>query len=241
MDHVGHVQKELKLALDKLDKYPQGGVYIIPVRLDDCNIEHTKIKKIHIVDLFPTEEKFKEGIRKILQVVNPDGLLLRSTPTKLTPEEVTTMIQKYGFFEVTRNDKKRFQNKYKPIKGGQVIYDEATGLMWQRSGSDELTFGEAESYIKDLNKSDFAGYADWRLPTLEEAMSLMEPVKENGLSIHPIFDSEQRWIWTSDQQKDDEWWRWVVSFDGCTCGDYGYVDDFYVCMRAVRSSHSSWK
>jgi len=61
------------------------------------------------------------------------------------------MILQYGFFDKERNDSKRFQNKYKLINGGQIVYDEATGLMWQRSGSKkELTFNDADKYINDL-------------------------------------------------------------------------------------------
>ncbi|MCB9501891.1 MAG: DUF1566 domain-containing protein [Deferribacteres bacterium] len=39
-------------------------------------------------------------------------------------------------------------------------------------------FEKAVVYIDSLNKANFAGYSDWRLPTLEEAMTLMEPEKK---------------------------------------------------------------
>jgi hypothetical protein len=44
VDKVGDVQKELKGALEILDKYPES-VFIIPVRLDDCKVSHSILRK----------------------------------------------------------------------------------------------------------------------------------------------------------------------------------------------------
>ncbi|MBK6995983.1 MAG: toll/interleukin-1 receptor domain-containing protein [Lewinellaceae bacterium] len=33
---VGFVQKEIKYALDKFEEYPEGIIYIMPIRLEDC-------------------------------------------------------------------------------------------------------------------------------------------------------------------------------------------------------------
>ena len=53
--------------------------------------------------------------------------------------------------------------------------------MWQQSGSSErMQFEDAKKWITELNLKGFAGFNDWRLPTLEEAMSLMEPEQKNG-------------------------------------------------------------
>jgi hypothetical protein len=52
-----------------------------------------------------------------------------------------------------------------------VVVDTLTGLMWQQSGSKKVkSYKEAKEYIKKLNKKQFAGYNNWRLPTLEEAV-----------------------------------------------------------------------
>jgi len=92
------------------------------------------------------------------------------------------------------------------------VIDHATGLTWQQSGSKEtMSFAEAEKYIQKLNGQEYAGHNDWRLPTLEEAMSLMEPSTKNGdLYIDPVFDKTQRWIWTADKREAGV--AWVVSF-----------------------------
>ncbi|MDM8554925.1 TIR domain-containing protein [Desulfococcaceae bacterium HSG7] len=62
----GYVQKELRIALDMLDEFPEGDIFIVPVRLDDCRPEHEKLANIHFADLFPS---YKEGLKKILKAL----------------------------------------------------------------------------------------------------------------------------------------------------------------------------
>jgi len=95
-----------------------------------------------------------------------------------------------------------------------------------------MVYSEAEKYIRELNNKSFAGFTDWRLPTLEEAMSLMETQKKNGnLYSDSKFGQTQRSIWTAD--KDSAGRAWYVSFSVgfCYLNDLGH--DYYV--RAVRS------
>jgi hypothetical protein len=84
-----------------------------------------------------------------------------------------------------------------------------------------------------LNKIKFAGYDNWRLPTLEEAMSLMENTpNEFGLYINPLFDVRQPWNWTADRYSASR--IWFVNFLYGNCNYSGLRDkDGYV--RAVRS------
>ena len=49
----GYVQKEFRYALDVLDEFPESQIFVIPVRLDDCEIPYEKLKDIEYVDLFP--------------------------------------------------------------------------------------------------------------------------------------------------------------------------------------------
>lgn len=106
---------------------------------------------------------------------------------------------------------------------GEVVVDHATGLMWQKSGSkEELTYADAQKYVENLNRKRFAGYDDWRLPTIPELMSLLEPKEQsNGLFINLIFDATQSWCWSADirqiKDEDSSGAAWLVHFT------YGYV------------------
>ena len=47
----GYVQKEIKRALDVADEQPEGAIFIIPARLDDCEVPD-RLQHLHRVDLF---------------------------------------------------------------------------------------------------------------------------------------------------------------------------------------------
>lgn len=170
---------------------------------------------------------------------------LRSVPKELSKESVKAMLNQHNFFcseydwseEYCNPDGRGFDNKFENKNNGRVVYDHASGLMWQQSGSEEyMTYRKAMAYIAKLNSEQFAGYGEWRLPTLEEAMSLMEPTEIGGylylelLYIDQLFDKTQLWIWTSDLY--DTTSAWMVSFDYGFCGRFFINDNCYI--RAVR-------
>ncbi|MCU0645143.1 MAG: DUF1566 domain-containing protein, partial [bacterium] len=179
-----------------------------------------------------------------LTLVDLEGVLMfRSYPATLSDHQVRTMLKNYNFFDSSWNKSgSGFKHKFeaKTINGKKVVIDRASGLMWQQGGSsDSMLFKKTKSWIAELNRQRYAGFSDWRLPTLEEAMSLMEPDKMNGdLYIDPIFDSNQRWIWTCDLEQGGSS-AWVVGFDDGRCyyGQFHYYD--YYSVRAVRFGQSS--
>ncbi len=63
VNKTGYVQKELKLALEQSDKIPFGSIYIIPIRLEKCEVIEPRIIDLHWVDLFPN---YDESLNKIV-------------------------------------------------------------------------------------------------------------------------------------------------------------------------------
>jgi hypothetical protein len=59
----GFVNKEIKLALDVADQKPEGTIYIIPARLEECTIPE-RLSHIHWVDLFKTD-----GFKKLCRAI----------------------------------------------------------------------------------------------------------------------------------------------------------------------------
>ncbi|MBD3338652.1 MAG: TIR domain-containing protein [Candidatus Lokiarchaeota archaeon] len=235
----GYVQKELKQALDVLDEFPESEIFVIPVRLDDCEPSHEKLKDLHWVDFFP-EDEYSNGVQKILNVIRPNVINLRSKTISLSENEMKIMLRKYKFFDPLNNDTDRgITHEYieKEIDGHRVIIDYKTNLMWQKGGTEnKVSFQKGKEWINRLNGTRHATYNDWRLPTLEEAMSLMEPEQKNGkLYIESIFDMTQKHIWTPDEVSDEsnESRTWIVAFCSGSCYGDGASKESWV--RAIRS------
>lgn len=79
--------------------------------------------------------------------------------------------------------------------GDGTVTDLETKLIWKQTDSFQDTskwnnWFRAQEYIQSLNIDKFAGYSDWRMPTLEEAESLHD---EN----HSIKDMDRMDIFIS--------------------------------------------
>ena len=73
--------------------------------------------------------------------------------------------------------KKRFVEN-----GDGTVTDRELNLMWKQTdafqdNSKFMNWYDCRDYIVKLNDEKFAGYKDWRFPTLEEAQSLYDPSK----------------------------------------------------------------
>lgn len=114
------------------------------------------------------------------------GSPLRSTPRKnLSETEVKMMLLSKGLFDSRWNkDASGYPNQFELRENDVVIVDHSSGLMWQRANTiDSYNYNGAQKYISELNRTkQLAGYSDWRLPTLEEAMSLMEAEERSEYS-----------------------------------------------------------
>jgi len=166
-------------------------------------------------------------------------LLLRSQPMdRLDDDAIAKMLVKMNFFDSDRNQRGRgVSHQYQLLArhGKELVIDHTTGLTWQRFASAEaLSYTKALQYIRQINAQSFAGCSDWRLPTLEEAMSLMEPEPLSAGYLDPIFDNSQLYIWTPDKKNAGA--VWCVNFFIGSCDPRHHDVPHYV--RAVRVGES---
>jgi TIR domain len=67
---IGVVQIELKEALEVQKNFPESAVYLIPVRIDNCQLGYQKLEEIQHVDMFPD---WKRGLEKIMQTMEVEN------------------------------------------------------------------------------------------------------------------------------------------------------------------------
>lgn len=58
VEKEGYVQKELKYALDATLEKPEGTIFIIPIRLDNCEVP-SRLMSYHFLDYFPDKERIR--------------------------------------------------------------------------------------------------------------------------------------------------------------------------------------
>ena len=179
---------------------------------------------------------------KVIDIIEERGIAvgarvnLRSSAQILSENDVKDMLWRKGFFNSRWNRLGDFPNDFesREIAGDRVVLDHATGLMWHQSGPEEhIRYDNVGEWVERLNIRGYAGYSDWRLPTLEEAASLLESREMNeDLYIDPKFSAKQSFIWTSDMIS-GKGLAWIVNFRE---GDLGGYDLIAVgSIRPVRS------
>jgi uncharacterized protein DUF1566 len=168
--------------------------------------------------LFVGRRRIRRAVR-VLSVWVGAGprLTLRSEPSRqLGASDGRKLLIKRGFFDYEMTPGGHgIPHKYTRTaeNGEEVIYDEITSVYWQASGSSQaLTYANAHTYLGELRSRAFGGFDDWRLPTLDEAMSLMErKLQPNDRYVASVFSAVQAAIWTADSTTSDG--VWVVSFE----------------------------
>ena len=110
-----------------------------------------------------------------------------------------------------------FENQHRPqgscasflVDNGDnlTVTDEHTGLVWQMGGLDLASLRTIKLVVERMREQGFAGWHDWRLPTLHEAMSLLLSERNaKGLYLHPCFSKEQPFIFTAARCHPGGYW-----------------------------------
>jgi len=106
--------------------------------------------------------------------------------------------------------------------GDGTVRDAATGRVWQRGGAlFPVTFEGALAYAQGLCRTGFAGRADWRLPTMDELLTLLGPVKKGTAHCtDPVFDPAVRRVWSADRRTFTSAWMADLEMGFVTSGDF---------------------
>jgi len=135
------------------------------------------------------------------------SVTLRSRPRAFEEKELAELIADTGLFERRYNPEGNDSNYLVDNGDGLTVSDLTTNLMWQRSGSEINSIRTINKWMEGLNREDFAGYDDWRLPTFEEALSLATRTQnDKELYLHPCFSAGQPFVFTTDKREPGGHW-----------------------------------
>lgn len=130
----------------------------------------------------------------------------------------------------------------------KTVSDPQTGLMWEmkqnmddtsvagdpNDADNSYTWSEALDWMAELNAQAYAGYSDWRLPTVKELASLTDLSRYPAIPVLLENSTKLSYYWSSTIDATSTYSAWAVSFyyggalDLKTSGSLYYV-------RAVRS------
>lgn len=118
--------------------------------------------------------------------------------------------------------------------GNDAVLDKETGLVWEQSPDT----GGGRSWLSALsfcNKKSVGNRKGWRLPTIQELASLVDPTQVNPAlpSGHPFTDVQFFLYWSSSTVAGDTNVAWVVNFgNGSVIDGEGKLGGIFTwCVR----------
>ncbi len=120
------------------------------------------------------------------------------------------------------------------LSNQKVVVDNNTGLMWQQTiPTEQYTWDNADSYCGSLT---YAGYSDWRMPTPQELLTIVDNSKyEPAIDTTYFPDTTPRgYFWSSSSQSDSTNYAWGVDFFfGSVSGNNKANDKYVRCVRGL--------
>jgi hypothetical protein len=122
--------------------------------------------------------------------------------------------------------------RFETVLDGAAVLDKETGLVWEKS-PDTTTRTWADAIVYAYQKT-VGGRKGWRLPTVEELASLVDPTQTNPAltSGHPFTNVQSYGYWSSTTYVHVASGAWFVDFyyGGVGGNGKGYNYDVW-CVR----------
>jgi hypothetical protein len=114
-----------------------------------------------------------------------------------------------------------------------VVIDKNTKLMWQDTKDiNQDNIIDAVSYCNKLSLNSFD---DWRLPSVEELISIVDDTKYNSSIENKFKNTKSNYYWSNTNYVNTKSDKWIVSFkDGHSKGS-AWSNSYYVrCVRDIK-------
>ncbi len=131
--------------------------------------------------------------------------------------------------------------RFKLVMGGAAVLDKETGLVWEQSPAigtfpwDPDWWIHSYSAVRTCNDRIVGGRMGWRLSTLQELTSLVDPSVSGYPKLpsgHPFSNVQSSNYWSATTDAYDTTLAWSVNFESGNVGNYGKANALYVwCVR----------
>lgn len=109
------------------------------------------------------------------------------------------------------------------------------GLYWLDSSPNKMSFQGAQDYAVWCNKELREGFNDWRVPSIEELISLIDFSKSNPASF--LHDMQSSSYWSASSLAPDPTYAWIVDFySGYVSTDDKTGNSYVRLVRGIRTS-----
>jgi len=216
---------------------------------DHKKIKENMLKNLVVVNkknVFDVQQFKKSNEKPKTSKIDRERISIRKNNIGIiSEEELKRIIRRDNYYEKIINPNGVSENIFAASQGAEVVFDKRTGLLWQKNGSSEKKeYWNAGKYIQALNSSKYAGHSDWRLPSIEELLSLMKKHPQNDFFIDPIFSQDQTIVWSSDGAPEiynfeNETGAWLADFqNGLVVRAIWYTVYSYLSSDSLYTSHT---
>jgi serine/threonine-protein kinase len=141
-----------------------------------------------------------------LRAREDDGCVFRepvcaaSGPLRSTPLRTGVGPRPFAFLDELFRPLRYQQAELEEVGDGWL--DRCSGLIWGPVSPWPMTWDEGAAFVA---RAAVAGEG-WRLPTVEELVSLLRPVQDLDTFCHRPFEDRYLWIWTADRRSHTSAW-----------------------------------
>lgn len=173
----GYIQRELRMVLDQADYKPEGTLFIIPVRLEECE-PPGRLYRWHYVDYFPLSDRDRAYSKLLLSLRNRAtalGTVTAVVKSKAVPPKLENMAKStpsgypiYVFDDI----------EFMKVPAGRF-------LMGMHEGAGEIYAHAQPQHLVDIKYDYYVG----RFPITNEQYA--KYVKAKGIK-HPVSEWERK-------------------------------------------------
>lgn len=170
-------------------------------RFQDCLAMRQRVKEVYANWVGQSQEGVEFFAGDELGIIEPK--VLRWRPQRIRIKDIRRQL---GLDELMR--KKEYEGHRFEIVNSHILQGLDSGLQWQRRGAGfTLNWIQAKEYIDTLNQSQWQGYSNWRLPTMDELLTLLRPpALKKDFCFDNHFSNSLHWLWSCDISSGRQAW-----------------------------------